>query len=225
VNLQIIQTNDGSSSVLNTDLNETYHSIHGAIQESRHVFIKNGLDYTFQYGLRESISIFEVGLGTGLNALLSFEFAIRNRVKINYHSIEYFPIDVMLANQLNYPHHLELENASDYFQQIHSSHWNDMQSLNGYFDLLKIQQDIQSIPLTHSTYDVIYFDAFAPEKQPDMWTLEVLRKVTNALKPNGVFVTYCAKGQLRRDLLSLNLKVEKLAGPPGKREMIRAMRQ
>ena len=224
MSVEIINTADGSHSLYNQKLSETYHSIHGAIQESRHVFIKNGLDYLFQKSLSDSLSIFEVGLGTGLNALLSIEFAIQNRVKINYSSIEAFPIDPVLAAQLNYPAHLELENAFGYFQKIHSSVWNDTVALHGYFTFQKVNQAIQSYPFTSGDYHLIFFDAFAPEKQPDMWQMNVLKKVTDALKPNGVLVTYCAKGQLRRDLLSLNLKVEKLPGPPGKREMIRAIK-
>lgn len=224
MSLQIIQTKDGSSSIFNTDLNETYHSIHGAIQESRHVFIKNGLDYLFQKSQPDSISVFEVGLGTGLNALLSIEFAIQNRVNIHYASIEAFPIDPVLTAQLNYPSYLELENAFDYFQKIHSSVWNDTVPLHGFFNFHKVSHPIQSYPLTSGAYDLIFFDAFAPEKQPDMWQMNVLKKVVDALKPNGVLVTYCAKGQLRRDLLLLDLKVEKLPGPPGKREMIRAIK-
>lgn len=224
MSLQIIQTKDGSSSIFNSDLNEPYHSIHGAIQESRHVFIKNGLDYLFQKSQPDSISVFEVGLGTGLNALLSLAFAIQNRVKIHYSSIEAFPIDSALAAQLNYPAHIELENSFDYFQKIHSSAWNEKKSLHHYFDLLKIQQTLQSFTFDQNKYGLLFFDAFAPEKQPEMWQMNVLKKVTDALKPNGLLVTYCAKGQLRRDLLSLNLKVEKLPGPPGKREMIRAIK-
>lgn len=223
--VEIIHTADGSHSLYNQKLNETYHSKHGAIQESRHVFIKNGLDYVCQANQKDSISVFEVGLGTGLNALLSVEYAMSNHVKIHYTSIEAYPVDWPLASQLNYPARMDFENSDDYFQKIHLSDWNEMTFINDYFDLLKIQGSIQSSRLDNEKYDVVFFDAFAPEKQPDMWTMSLIKKVTDALKPNGAFVTYCAKGQLRRNLQSLNLKVEKRPGPLGKREMIRAVRQ
>jgi tRNA U34 5-methylaminomethyl-2-thiouridine-forming methyltransferase MnmC len=220
VPIQIITTSDGSHSLLNTTLNETYHSVHGAIQESLHVFINNGL--RFFYGRhKEEISVLEIGFGTGLNALLTLQFAEKNSCRINYTSLEAFPIDKETWQQLNY----EINGNQEMFHELHKAEWNIENKISPHFKLLKLDTTIQDIELKNESFDVIYFDAFAPNKQPEMWELPILRKITLAMKPNGVFVTYCAKGQLKRDLRSLGLSVETLSGPPGKKEMVRAFKQ
>jgi tRNA U34 5-methylaminomethyl-2-thiouridine-forming methyltransferase MnmC len=186
-------------------MDETYHSRHGAVQESMHVFIKNGLDRC----IAEEINVFEVGFGTGLNALLT---ALSGK-KVNYTSIEAFPLEEEVYSQLNYE-------PKDLLLELHRN--QELQTAN--FKLQKIHITLQSVQLD-SVYDIIFFDAFAPSKQPEMWELPMIAKVCNALKPGGIFVTYCAKGQLKRDLKSLGLEVETLPGPPGKKEMVRGTKK
>ena len=219
--IQIITTGDGSHSLLNTALNETYHSVHGARRESVHVFLKNGLEYFLEKNSKETIHIFEVGFGTGLNALLTAEFAQDRQQKISYTSIEAFPLSIEIVDRLNYP-------ASDHekgiFQKLHTVPWEGEASINDFFALKKIKTTLQQIQVRENSLDVIFFDAFAPSKQPELWEITMLEKVCRALTSGGIFTTYCAKGQLKRDLKSLGLFVETLPGPPGKKEMVRALK-
>lgn len=219
--VSIINTHDGSHSLFHSEINETYHSIHGALQESRHVFIEHGLHYLQNKFGRKALSVFEVGFGTGLNALLAAEFAEKHHIAIHYCAIETFPLSWEVAAQLNYVRLLEWGDAKEVFKKIHLSDWDTEDHITKFFSLQKIKGSVHDY-IIPAKYDCIFFDAFAPEKQPEMWTRDVLAKATDALNDGGVLVTYCAKGQLRRDLASLNLKVEKLPGPPGKREMTRA---
>lgn len=222
--LKIITTSDGSHSLINTELNETYHSTHGAIQESIHVFIKNGLEYFEQINKSSEIKILEVGFGTGLNALLTLQYSLTHPTKIHYESLEAFPIDQQTVSQLNYPMTISFPDAEKYFAQLHQASWNEPSVISDSFTLFKRQVKIQDTDLGVEKFDVIYFDAFAPSKQPEMWELSILKKIEQSMKPKAVFVTYCAKGQLKRDLKSLGLVVETLAGPPGKKEMVRAVK-
>jgi tRNA U34 5-methylaminomethyl-2-thiouridine-forming methyltransferase MnmC len=222
--IEVITTKDGSSSLLNLDLNETYHSTHGAIQESRHVFIENGLNHLIARSIKREISILEIGFGTGLNALLTL-LATRNReIGIYYEGIEAFPLSMETIAALNYPELLKSEGSKVIFNQLHKASWQTTQSVSPNFDLHKREAKIQEADLGVERFDLIYFDAFAPSKQPEMWEVAVLKKIMDAMNPEAVFVTYCAKGQLKRDLISLGLMVEKIPGPPGKREMIRAVK-
>jgi tRNA U34 5-methylaminomethyl-2-thiouridine-forming methyltransferase MnmC len=221
--LQIITTSDGSHSILNTTLNETYHSVHGALQESLHVFIKNGLNFLLEKSSAETpqeIKILEIGLGTGLNALLTLQALIaRPHVTVHYTSLEAFPLTKDIWGKLNY---VNQPHAVNYFEKIHSANWNEWVSITPNFSILKCQTTLQQFDATQNFFDLVYFDAFAPNKQPEMWELPMLTKVARAMNAAGVFVTYCAKGQLKRDLKSLDLIVETLDGPPGKKEMVRA---
>ena len=221
-NIQLIQTDDGSSSLLNLVLNETYHSTHGAIQESTHVFIQNGLQF-FSEKNRSPVSVFEVGFGTGLNALLSLTFSEQNKINIDYTSLEPFPIAWEIARLLNYSHQLG-GNNHHYFASLHQSPWSESVKISEYFSLCKEKTTLQDFNFQPDQFDVVFFDAFAPSKQPEMWVLPIMQKIVGALKTGGLLVTYCAKGQVKRDLKSLCMTVESLPGPPGKREMIRAMK-
>lgn len=219
--LQLIQTDDGSSSLLNLALQETYHSRHGAIQESTHVFIKNGLQF-FTEKNQGVVAVFEVGFGTGLNALLALRFSEENNVRIDYTSIEAFPIDWDVARHLNYPSQLGGMSTGNHFRQLHQADWNKKVNVTGNFSLHKVKDVVQDFKFISNQFDVIFFDAFAPAKQPEMWTLPMLEKIIGGLKTGGIFVTYCAKGQVKRDLKLSGMTVESLPGPPGKREMVRA---
>lgn len=216
--LQIITTHDGSHSLLNPELNETYHSVHGARQESLHVFIKHGLDFVAQQP-KNPIKILEVGFGTGLNALLTAMYATQHNIKIEYTTLEAFPVNESIWQQLNYP---QGEVESKIFYNLHHAAWDEWTEPVADFMLKKMNTTLQLASLGHEYFDVVYFDAFAPNKQPEMWTLPMLQKTIESLVSKGVFVTYCAKGQLKRDLISAGSSVETLQGPPGKREMIRA---
>jgi tRNA U34 5-methylaminomethyl-2-thiouridine-forming methyltransferase MnmC len=213
--IKIIRTGDGSLSLLNVALNETYHSRHGAVQESMHVFIKQGLAPLIEKKPK-SIEILEIGFGTGLNALLTAAEAIRHHQRVMYTALETFPLKEEWWQALNYP------DPHSLLSKLHSAPWNQSEEIHPVFRLQKVNRSLQMAVLPAATYDLTYFDAFAPGKQPEMWELPMLQKVAAAMKPGGVLVTYCAKGQLKRDLKSLGLIVEALPGPPGKREMIRA---
>ena len=216
----IIVTKDGSHSLINEQLNETYHSTHGAIQESTYVFIEKGLR-EFGNGDARSVRILEVGFGTGLNALLAYQFAQTSATDVTYHTLEAFPLDKQIWSQLNYCDSLGM---CDVFHRLHSVSWNESHHFPDRFTFRKNHSKLEEEILPSQGFDVVFFDAFAPSKQPDMWTREILSKVCQAIAKNGIFVTYCAKGQVKRDLREFGLEVETLPGPPGKKEMIRARR-
>ena len=220
---QFLITEDGSHTLYIPELNETYHSIHGAISESNYVFIEHGLNY---YNKRQSstgIKIFEVGFGTGLNALLSAVYAEKHKIPIRYESIEAFPLNRSETQNLNYTELIKNPFSKEIFQKIHESPWEDWIDVSPYFQLLKIKNNIQSYNAP-GLFDVCFFDAFAPSKQPEMWEPDILEKIYSLLITHGVFVTYCAKGQLKRDLNSIGFEVETLPGPPEKMEMVRAIK-
>jgi tRNA U34 5-methylaminomethyl-2-thiouridine-forming methyltransferase MnmC len=220
--IQIITTTDGSHSLLNTALNETYHSVHGALQESRHVFIRHGLDfYCERSGGNGVVNIFEMGFGTGLNALLTAQRVAETGRPAHYTSLETFPLPEAVWRQLNYGDDAA---SKDLFRRIHEAPWSKDTVLPGGFTLLKQEGKLQEFELPPAAYDVIYYDAFAPSKQPELWDAVLFKKIAEAMEPGGVFVTYCAKGQVKRDLKSVGLTVETLPGPPGKKEMVRALK-
>lgn len=220
MSLSIITTGDGSHSLLNTELDETYHSRHGAVQESLHVFIKEGLDRFIATGATTA-TVLEIGFGTGLNALLTAQYAAEKGVTVHYTSLETTPLPESLWTRLNYS---TAPVAQTLFNAIHLAPWNRLVDVRPTFQLQKLTVSLQDVVLPAAQTDVVYFDAFAPNKQPEMWTYDMLAKAVQTLRPGGLFVTYCAKGQLKRDLKALGLTVETLAGPPGKKEMVRGVR-
>jgi tRNA U34 5-methylaminomethyl-2-thiouridine-forming methyltransferase MnmC len=220
--LIVIHTEDGSTSLFHSALQETYHSVHGAIQESQHVFIEAGLHHWLRVSNRQTISILEIGFGTGLNALLTALAAEKVGVEIEYETIEAFPLAMELVRLLNYPAIIDTDNSKSVFENLHQAEWRKPKKISRYFDFLKNDLKLQETDFGDEKFDLIFFDAFGPDKQPDMWERSNLIKLARAMKSQGVFVTYSAKGQLKRDLVSLGLLVEKIPGPPGKREMIRA---
>ncbi len=218
MNRELVITKDGSHTLFVPDLNEHYHSIFGAIQESRYVFIKEGLNY-FN---RKSISIFEIGLGTGLNAMLTLLEAVRNNFRIAYYAIEKYPLDIETVYKLNYPELLKLnELEKELFYALHNAEWNIETELNKNFRLTKIKNDITEFNIPFS-YDIVYFDAFAPDKQPEMWSKNVFQKIYDNLNPEGILTTYCSKGGVKRILMSIGYRVESIPGPRGKREIVRS---
>ncbi|GAB3649970.1 tRNA (5-methylaminomethyl-2-thiouridine)(34)-methyltransferase MnmD [Echinicola sediminis] len=219
--IKLIETEDGSHSLYVPELNETYHSFHGAYRESIHVFFLYGLDHWFMHHPhKQPIRVFEVGFGTGLNAWLSLVWAEQNKIPLLYHTIEPFPVSEDIYTQLNYTSIDEdLSHFQGQFQRLHKAPWNEGGALTEYFNMKKDQTTLEEVQLYPT--DVVFFDAFAPSKQPELWAKDLLKKVVDAMSPGAVFVTYCAKGQLKRDLTDLGLTVETLPGPPGKKEMIR----
>tara|TARA_B110000977_G_C11010421_1_gene467446 strand:+ start:520 stop:1191 length:672 start_codon:yes stop_codon:yes gene_type:complete len=216
---EILQTTDGSNTLYVPELDETYHSTNGALQESLHVFIKEGL----QYLALKSTSILEIGFGTGLNALTTFAHAAVSDLKINYSTIEAFPLDWDSVAKLKY-HELEgLHGHAIAFKEMHTSVWEEARLISPSFSLKKLNLKLQNIAFDNE-FDVIYFDAFAPQVQPELWTEEVLALLYKALKSKGVLVTYCAKGSVKRALKSVGFQLQSIPGPPGKREMSRAIK-
>ena len=215
-------TADGSHTLFNPQLNECYHSSHGALQESLHVFIRAGLE--FATGKPGIIRILEVGFGTGLNALLTIQAATVQSLQVEYTAVEASPLDEKITSTLNYPQVIQDPLAGDWFSSLHAAPWGEQKTITPHFSIKKLHARIQELELAEGSFDLIYFDAFAPQKQPDMWLPDVLTKVAESLCERGCLVTYCAKGQVKRDLRAAGLLVESLAGPPGKREMIRATR-
>lgn len=218
--LEIIATGDGSHSVLNVDLQETYHSRHGALQESRYVFIEKGLLFVAAMRPGIPIRIFEMGFGTGLNAGLSMMECMEGQMTIRYESWEKEPLPESIVAQLNYA---DIVGADEPFKAVHRAAWDREAEIAPGFSFMKRRGDLLTDAVS-GEFDLIYYDAFAPSKQPELWTLDALRRVTERLSPGGVLVTYCAKGQVKRDLAALGLTVETLPGPPGKKEMTRATR-
>lgn len=213
----LVYTADGSHSIYLPDLNEHYHSVHGAIQESMHVFIHAGLHAVSN----NPVNILEVGLGTGLNAFLTMIENKNHPRTIHYTSLEKYPLTAEMYQSLNYANLLNEDEKE--FLKIHESTWEVPVALNENFYLTKHHVSLQQWQ-TKQQFHLIYFDAFAPEKQPDMWTADVFLKIFELLKPGGIMVTYCAKGVVKRTLKSCRLEVQTLPGPPGKREMIRAVK-
>lgn len=219
MNIRFVTTADGSHTLYHTSLDEHYHSVHGAVQESQHVFINAGLK-----AVHESISpikILEIGLGTGLNAFLTYLSA--GDKLIEYTAIEAFPLEEETLSNLNYLTILKAEEQKSIFQNIHRAEWNVPVMLSEKFSLHKIKAKLQDVTLD-TEFDLIYFDAFAPRVQPEMWTKDIFDQLFSATKPNGFLVTYCAKGEVKRNMKAAGFVVETLQGPPGKREMTKAIK-
>ena len=220
---QFIITEDGSHTLFLPELNETYHSVHGAIQESNHEFVDQGLKYLLDESKPAKIEVFEVGFGTGLNALLSILFAKRHGISMVYSSIEPFPLSHDEVRKLNYTNILKDAAAAELFTRIHDAEWDANRSIAPAMELIKIKDTIQNFRFKNEM-GICFFDAFAPSRQPEMWEFDILSKIYGALRRGGVFVTYCAMGQLKRDLKSIGFEVQCLPGPPGKKEMIRGIK-
>lgn len=214
---KIIQTSDGSKSLYLPEHDETYHSRHGALQEAYHVFIRSGLD---MFGDGTEVRILEMGFGTGLNCFITWLEAQNRNLKVHYCGLEAYPISIDMAIELDYPVALGHEESQSLFESLHKSPWGRTARIHESFELMKVKGLLTDFNET-SSYDLIYFDAFGPRVQPELWTEAVFEKMYRALGQKGVLVTYSAKGSVRRALQAVGFEVERLPGPPGKREMLR----
>ena len=209
-------TEDGSHTLYVPEIDECYHSTHGSVQESRLIFIQ----YGFLESKKEEVNILEIGFGTGLNAFLTLVETKKLEKKVNYTAVELYPVETSKAILLNYPELIENSKRSD-FEKLHTSEWNKWEEISPNFRLNKIKGDFTKTDFTDN-FDVIYFDAFSPEKQPEMWTSELFRKLYLCSSENAVLTTYCCKGTVKRAMKDAGFLVEKLPGPIGKREILRA---
>jgi len=214
---KIIKTSDGSSSVYIPEWDENYHSKHGAIQEAYHVFIKSGLDL-FEDGSK--ISILEMGLGTGLNCIISYLESKKRDLNIDYLGLEGYPLDIKMILELKHLQQLQAEHESIVYQEMLNSDWNTKHQIADHFYLTKEEVMFEDFD-QRAFADLIYFDAFGARVQPELWTEVIFKKMYEALNDKGVIVTYAAKGSVRRAMQAVGFEVERLPGPPGKREMLR----
>lgn len=218
---RIVTTADGSKSIHITDTDVQYHSKHGAILEAKHVFIHSGLHYYLKSNKTKPISVFEMGFGAGLNALLTYLESKQKNISIQYTCLEAYPVNLSEIAQLNFHDKLGIE--SDEFLQLHKLKWGVQHELNSAFNFQKIHQKLEEFSATEK-FNLIYFDAFGSKTQPELWTKTITDKLFKMLRSKGVVVTYSVKGSFRRNLIASGFFVEKIPGPPGKREMLRAIK-
>ncbi|WP_428228593.1 tRNA (5-methylaminomethyl-2-thiouridine)(34)-methyltransferase MnmD [Flavobacterium sp.] len=217
---EIIKTLDGSTTIHLQEWDECYHSKHGAIQEAKHVFIKNGLSLFDN----KPVSILEIGFGTGLNAFITFLESIQKQQQINYVGVEAYPVAAAEVLEMNYVSELDALEFENIFEEMHKCEWDQKIEICKTFSLTKRKQFFDEID-DFEIFDLIYFDAFGYRVQPELWSTAIFQKMYNSLKPNGVLVTYAARGVVKRSMIEVGFTVEKLAGPPGKREMFRAFKK
>lgn len=218
---ELILTGDGSHTIFLPEQNEHYHSKHGAINEAYHVFINAGLH---QFPTTDLINILEMGFGTGLNAFISFLESMHRGFKINYTAVEAFPVPLDEFSKLNYTSNLQAEKHNGIFKKMHRLAWYKKQQISDNFSLIKIKEKLENVVLERK-YNLIYYDAFGPRVQPELWTVSIFEKLYKCLRNNGILVTYSAKGSVKRNMQAVGFTVEKLAGPPNKRHMLRAIKQ
>ncbi len=213
--MKLLLTEDGSHTIYSEHFDEIYHSRRGALTESQHVFIQSGLAALDT----KEMSIFEVGFGTGLNALLSWIYAGQQGLKVHYTGVELYPVSKEILNEINlaslFPGHEEK------FHKLHQARWGETIVFDDHFSLHKLQGSLTDCTIPDGQ-DLVYFDAFSPDKQPELWSAEIFHKIYDSMNPGAVLVTYCSKGYVRRNMQEAGFMIEKLPGPPGKREMVRA---
>jgi len=217
IDYKVIFTKDGSKTLQMPELNEQYHSVHGAVNEAEHVFIQNG----FRECKQDSMTIFEMGFGTALNAFMTFLESKKTGQSIRYYAVEQFPLPLSVAESLDYPERLCALDDKTIFSQMHSAEWNRICAVSPNFELFKIRDSIQNM-LMDEKVDLVYYDAFGPRVQAELWSEDIFTKISTFMTSNSILVTYCAKGEVKRILKRVGFDVETLVGPPGKREMIRA---
>jgi tRNA U34 5-methylaminomethyl-2-thiouridine-forming methyltransferase MnmC len=219
---RLLITEDGSHSIELPGKQVTYHSRHGAISESVHVFIEAGYRYWWQqHPQANTCRVFEMGLGTGLNALLTFRESQQRQHNIHYTAVDIAPLDMSFVEALNYCQILQQDALQPVLLQLHTCSWGTRHQLAPHFTFEKVNTALQQFA-GQSPFDIVYYDAFAPNAQPELWTEEIFQRLYNMLSPGGVLVTYCSKGAVQRAMKAAGFTIEKLPGPPHKREMVRA---
>lgn len=213
---EIKLTEDGSHTLFVPELNEHYHSTHGAIQEAIHVYIEAGL----RFSGNNPIHILEIGFGTGLNAYLSLVEAEQEHRQVVYHTLERFPVEEEQIKVLNYPEQIDF-NQKNLFYKLHQIEWDKLCKITNHFSIQKIRGDLRNYNFNEK-YNLIYFDAFAPDIQPDLWEQDIFKKLYHCTSPDAILVTYCSKGIVKRALRSAGFQVKRLPGPPGKHHILRA---
>jgi len=217
---EIIRTNDGSHSLFVPSLNENYHSTHGAKQEAEHIIIKDALSYKAEQ--KQVLNVLEIGFGTGLNALLTLQYALEHDIEVHYIGVEKYPVLESEYKQLNYAG--SDKKLQELFGKLHSLLWEQEFAVSKPFHLKKIQSDFREMKLPTNHFDVVYFDAFGPDIQPELWTAAIFKNIYKSMKDGGVLTTYSVKGDVRRAMKSVGFEVKKIPGPPGKREITRAIK-
>lgn len=217
MDISLRKTEDGSDTLYNKVIDECYHSVHGAKNESNHIFIQSA----FLQCKKQEISVFEVGFGTGLNAFLTFLKSKETKQKVYYETVELYPVSHDFYSTLNYT---ETDEELSIFEKLHQSEWDKCSKINSDFSLFKHLGDMKELKIKNK-FDIVYFDAFSPEKQPDMWNKCIFEKLYNVMNQGAILTTYCAKGVVRRTLQEVGFVVERLAGPIGKREILRATKR
>ncbi len=217
---EILTTQDGSTTIYLPEWNESYHSKHGAIQEAYHVFIKNGLSLF----IGKSVSILEIGFGTGLNAFITYLESEKSNQNIEYIGVEAYPINLDEVLQMNYVSELNVSDKIDVFNAMHQAEWGEKLLLSNNYTLTKRNQFFQDISDVNQ-FDLIYFDAFGFRVQPELWSYEIFKKMFLSLKEGGILVTYACRSSIKRAMLDCGFVVEKLPGAPGKREMLRGIKK
>ena len=213
--VELISTESGEHSLYLPSMDETYHNRHGAISEGIHVFLEEGLSKLRS----KDIQIFEMGFGTGLNALLTCLYALQHEIEINYHALEAYPLEEKIYSQLNYPQFLAQQGVDKIFKDLHSATWETEVVIAQGFSVKKIKNTLDKVELKSQCYDLVYYDAFAPSKQAELWTEQAFRKMYDCLKPNGLLCTYSAAGQVKRSLKAVGFQLKHPPGANGKREM------
>jgi len=221
---EIINTNDGSTTIYLEQWDEHYHSKHGAIQEAYHVFIKNGLSHWTRSNNSKDLRILEIGFGTGLNCFITFLEHFKMGLQITYHGVEAYPVSPQEVALLNYVQQLDAQDFKESFTLMHQGNWGADLQIDSSFTLFKRKQFFHTIDECEG-FDLVYFDAFGARVQPELWDVSMFERMYSALGKNGILVTYAAKGSVRRAMLEVGFLVEKLPGPPGKREMLRAVKK
>lgn len=221
---EIVMSQDGSTTLYSHRFNDSYHSVNGAIDEANLVYIKNGFENAINT-FKNDINVFELGFGTGLNALLTILTAKEKEIKIHYESIEAYPIEPTEIEKLNYSERIQHDFSDEVFKKIHQTEWNVETELINDIHFIKRNIRLEDMPMLKPIYHLVYYDAFGPSKQAEMWAEERIEKIANGIVKNGIFVTYSTCGELKRTLRNLNFQIEKLPGPKGKREVLKATKQ
>jgi tRNA U34 5-methylaminomethyl-2-thiouridine-forming methyltransferase MnmC len=228
--VQISKTADGSDTLYNPEYDQHYHSTFGAVQESQHVFIRTGLDYALESfipgvpGNQRNIDILEVGFGTGLNAFLTLAESEKHGLKVRYTTIEPYPLERTCWEALNYPQLPGMQQYAGKFARLHQCEWDIGEQISPYFMLRKVSSRLEDYTPGPAPFQLVFFDAFGPDAQPELWTEQIFNKLFISLDTGGVFVTYSVKGSVVRALRSAGFTTEKIPGPPGKRHILRAIK-